>query len=279
MEMPSTPEAVFISYRRDDSRASAGRLYDTVRQHLGADNVFKDVDAIAPGEDFRKAIDRAIKQSAAILVVIGPAWDPGPDSLTKTLTKTHDYVRLEIESALAMNIAIVPVLVDGARMPVIGELPSTIRDLTYCNAVALDHDYWDRDCKPLLERIREIQTSSETDEVQVDREKISGLETRQLMHDLERAEDRRRELEAKEFSRERSHREWRRQEDISNWTLGSLGSYLLGLMGPILFYFVGSNEYYEVETASDAWGIFGVGVVIGSFCAAISWIIRKSEVS
>ena len=37
---------IFISYRREDSGASAGRLYDRLQEHLGRDNVFMDLDAI-----------------------------------------------------------------------------------------------------------------------------------------------------------------------------------------------------------------------------------------
>ena len=43
---------VFISYRREDSGGFAGRIYDRLTRNLGEDNVFFDVDSIAPGVDF-----------------------------------------------------------------------------------------------------------------------------------------------------------------------------------------------------------------------------------
>jgi hypothetical protein len=46
---------IFISYRRDDSSASAGRLCDRLSAHFAADQIFMDVDTLDPGVDFVKA--------------------------------------------------------------------------------------------------------------------------------------------------------------------------------------------------------------------------------
>jgi hypothetical protein len=40
---------IFISYRRGDSRGSAGRLYDDLEERFGKDVVFRDLDTIEPG--------------------------------------------------------------------------------------------------------------------------------------------------------------------------------------------------------------------------------------
>ena len=34
---------VFISYRRDDSAAHAGRIYDRLRDHFGDEQVFREI--------------------------------------------------------------------------------------------------------------------------------------------------------------------------------------------------------------------------------------------
>ena len=47
---------IFISYRRDDSAAHAGRLYDRLEGHFGQGQVFMDVDAIRPGVDFVEVV-------------------------------------------------------------------------------------------------------------------------------------------------------------------------------------------------------------------------------
>jgi hypothetical protein len=61
---------IYISYRRDDG-AQAGRLADRLVAHFGTDAVFKDVDAIPVGEDFRSALKAEIERSDVVLVLIG----------------------------------------------------------------------------------------------------------------------------------------------------------------------------------------------------------------
>ena len=51
---------IFISYRRSDSEGYAGRIYDRLVEHFGADRVFMDVTDIGVGEDFADAIGQAI---------------------------------------------------------------------------------------------------------------------------------------------------------------------------------------------------------------------------
>jgi hypothetical protein len=65
---------ISLSYRRGDVGGYAGRLSDALRQRLGAKSVFQDVTAIAPGQDYTAAIDRALDGCDAVLVVIGPGW-------------------------------------------------------------------------------------------------------------------------------------------------------------------------------------------------------------
>ena len=65
--------SIFISYRRDDSAASAGRLYDHLAHHFGKEQVFRDLDAIAPGTEFEKVIEEQISQCNVLVAVIGPS--------------------------------------------------------------------------------------------------------------------------------------------------------------------------------------------------------------
>ena len=65
---------VFISYRRDDSQEVTGRLHDHLVARFGKETVFKDVDSIPLGADFRHATKQAIESSDVLLVVIGPQW-------------------------------------------------------------------------------------------------------------------------------------------------------------------------------------------------------------
>src|SRR5690242_9994906 len=64
---------IFINYRRDDSRADAGRLYDRLHARY-PDRVFRDVGSLEPGIEWPEAIEKVLGDSEACIVVIGPRW-------------------------------------------------------------------------------------------------------------------------------------------------------------------------------------------------------------
>jgi uncharacterized membrane protein YhaH (DUF805 family) len=131
---------VFINYRRSDTQAAAGRLFDRLTQHFAHDVIFMDVDGIEPGADFVSTIEKQVAACGAFLAVIGPGWiDARNAAGSRRLEDPHDNVRVEIESALKRDIRVIPVLVDGARMPQPEELPESIRPLARRNAVEITH--------------------------------------------------------------------------------------------------------------------------------------------
>src|SRR6266446_6849141 len=66
--------AIFISYRRDDTSDVTGRIYDRLIQHFGKDSVFKDVDSIPLGVDFKKHLRDSVARCDVLLTVIGRQW-------------------------------------------------------------------------------------------------------------------------------------------------------------------------------------------------------------
>ncbi len=153
--------AIFISYRRDDAEGEAGRLYDDLVRNYGNDSVFMDVAGIAPGLDFRKAIDDNVSSCGVFLAVIGPQWATitGPSGQPR-LNDANDFVRLEIASSLARNIAVIPVLVHEARMPHPDQLPDNIKDLAYRNSVEISHARWNSDVQLLINALKQYVTTS-----------------------------------------------------------------------------------------------------------------------
>ena len=148
--------AIFISYRRDDAEGEAGRLYDDLVRAYGDDSVFMDVAGIAPGLDFRKAIDDNVSGCGVFLAIIGPEWATiaGANG-ERRLEDANDFVRLEIVSALARNIAVIPVLVHEARMPHPDQLPDNIKDLAYRNSVEISHTRWNSDVQLLVNALKQ----------------------------------------------------------------------------------------------------------------------------
>ena len=161
--------AIFISYRRDDTEGEAGRLFDDLVRAYGDDSVFMDVAGIQPGLDFRKAIDTNVSGCGVLLAVIGPAWATitGSDG-ARRLDNPNDYVRLEIATALARNIAVIPVLVHDAHMPALDLLPDDLKDLRYRNSVELTHARWNSDVALLIDALKNyvtVNTASQAETV------------------------------------------------------------------------------------------------------------------
>ncbi len=148
---------IFISYRRSDSAGYAGRLYDYLKNYFGEERIFFDVDTIKPGVDYEQKIKTELDQSEAVLVLIGGQWlrVTGPDG-KKRLDQPHDYVRLEVETALAKNIAVIPVLLQGVPMPSGGELPEALVDLSRRNAIKLSDEHWNSDLNLLTANLKHV---------------------------------------------------------------------------------------------------------------------------
>jgi TIR domain len=147
-------ERIFLSYRRDAARHLAGRLADRINAVFGPGAVFMDVDTIVPGADFRHAIVEAVSSCSVLLAVIDPQWLEMKDGIgRRRLNDPEDLVVLEIGTALRRGVMVIPILIDGARMPQAAALPDKIEALVRRNAVRLDHESFTSDSARLLEAI------------------------------------------------------------------------------------------------------------------------------
>jgi predicted ATPase len=142
----------FLSYRREETAGHAGRLADHLLDRFGAGSVFMDVESIEAGADFTEAIGRAIADSDAVLVLIGPGWlgSAGSDR-RRRLDNASDFVRREVEAALSSDVRVIPVLVGGASMPAEEHLPPSIGELARRNAVELQDRRWREDVDALID--------------------------------------------------------------------------------------------------------------------------------
>jgi hypothetical protein len=135
----SLPGRIFVSYRRQDTAWPAGRLYDVLVDHFPAEQVFKDVDNIDPGDDLVERITAAVAACHVLLALIGQQWLTITDETDRRrLDNPEDHVRLEIETALTRKLRVIPILVDEARMPRANQLPATLAPLARLNAVEIN---------------------------------------------------------------------------------------------------------------------------------------------
>ena len=114
-----------------------------------------DVAAIEPGRDFRKAIDQSVSNCSVLLAIVGLEWLEVKDAAGgRRLDDPNDFVRIELASALRRDIPVVPVLVRGAKMPRVEQLPDDLKEMAYRNAVELTHARWKSDVQVLIRALR-----------------------------------------------------------------------------------------------------------------------------
>jgi len=145
------PGRIFMSYRREETAYPAGWLFDRLVDHFGREQVFKDIDSIELGDDFAEVITTAVESCEVLLALIGNRWltATGRDG-RRRLDDPNDFVRVEIEAALIRDVRVIPVLVEGARMPRADELPASLATLAGRQALELSPSRFDFDTQRLL---------------------------------------------------------------------------------------------------------------------------------
>jgi formylglycine-generating enzyme required for sulfatase activity len=149
---------IFLNYRRDDSRWPTLSLYNLLAQVFPREQLFMDVEGhIRPGDDFVEVLEQQVSACEVMIVVIGPQWlsltDEGG---SPRIADTRDFVHIEIATALARKIRVIPVLVDGANMPKEGALPEPLKALTRRQAIRLSHDRFGADGQGVVKALQEI---------------------------------------------------------------------------------------------------------------------------
>jgi TIR domain len=164
---PPAVGRIFISYRREETAYPAAWLYDRLADRFGGGQVFKDVDSIELGDDFVEVITTAVGSCDVLLAVIGPRWlDATDEDGRRRLDDPDDFVRLEIEAALARNVRVIPILVDGARMPRATDLPPSLVRLVRRQALELSPNRFELDTSRLLSVLEKTLSEVRTAQAQ-----------------------------------------------------------------------------------------------------------------
>ena len=129
---------IILSYRRSDSDAIAGRIRDNLALYYGNESVFIDVDNIPFGIDFREHIRKAFGEHDLMLAIVGNKWTGARKGGRTRIQEETDPVRVEVEMALERRMPLIPVLVEGARMPKAEELPEPLKDFSFRNAAEIE---------------------------------------------------------------------------------------------------------------------------------------------
>lgn len=151
----ATSTKVFISYRREDTKYQAKMIYTALVKSLPQGHVFMDIDSIPLGADFVEILEGWVDQCDILLAVIGPNWMSAKDLKAggRRLYNSDDFVRVEVREGLRRGIPVVPVLLDGARMPDADELPEDLRKLVRRQAEFVEFRTFDTDVERLIRKL------------------------------------------------------------------------------------------------------------------------------
>ncbi|MFA5949023.1 MAG: DUF4189 domain-containing protein [Hyphomicrobium sp.] len=142
---------IFVSYRRDDSAGTTGRLYDRLIRTFPREKVFMDVDAAMHGLDFVRVLNDKIAACDAVVVIIGPDWLSATDKAgNRRIDNPQDFVRIEVSAALKREIPVIPVLVDGATLPSEDDLPDDLKPMVRRHAVQVRNTRFGDDANMLV---------------------------------------------------------------------------------------------------------------------------------
>jgi TIR domain/NB-ARC domain len=125
---------------------------------IAEDIAFRDAEAIPAGQDFEERLERALDECAVLIAVITADWATvtGGDGRAR-LADPGDWVRREVRHGLQRDdVTVIPLLVDGARMPSDRELPADLTQLSRLKALELTQTRWPTDIDALCARVQEV---------------------------------------------------------------------------------------------------------------------------
>ncbi len=148
---------ILISYRRADSKEIVRRIHEQLVARYGKSSVYIDIDSILLSADYRVHITQALERALVMVAVIGKDW-AGPRAEAKPrIFDADDPVRAEVETAFANHRAVLPVLVNGSGMPKEADLPESLGQLPYLNALVVrSGDEFSSDMERLFHAIDQL---------------------------------------------------------------------------------------------------------------------------
>ncbi len=154
---------IFISYRREDSIAYAGRLYDHLAAQFGEERIFMDIDTMKLGRSFVKQLEDAVSACDVLIAVIGENWLTVSDEEGhRRIDNPRDFVRIEIKTALERDIPVIPLFVGGAMIPKATSLPDDLENFAERHGMEINDTRFRADATRLIEQITEYVTGTAT---------------------------------------------------------------------------------------------------------------------
>ena len=157
--------SIFISYRIADSSTEARLLFTDLTNHFGPDSAFLDKKRLEPGMEWPEELETNVRNAKVLLVLIRDVskWLSVNEFGQRRIDDPKDWVRREIETALAGNKIIIPVLLNGALIPPLEYLPESVRKLPRKQAAGITTEKWDSDIAELVKALEKHVSRKESD--------------------------------------------------------------------------------------------------------------------
>jgi hypothetical protein len=123
--------------------------------------VFRDIDSLEPGDLFEQRISERLRICDAVIALIGNSWLTCADTDGHPrLNDPADFVRTELIQACVGGKPVFPVLVDGATMPRVADLPSELRFISQANALQVSDQHFAVDMRILIAALSRARSNS-----------------------------------------------------------------------------------------------------------------------
>ncbi len=146
---------VFLNYRTVDEPLGAGMLDRILSERFGLSAVFFASRSIELGARWEQEMGNAVRESVAVLVVMGRFWLTATDENgVRLIDKEDDFVRREILLAIEEQKKIIPVLL-GTPRPKRAVLPEALRPLALRQSISIAYRSTGPDIDRLVAKLRE----------------------------------------------------------------------------------------------------------------------------
>jgi hypothetical protein len=109
------------------------------------------IDAIPLGVNFVTFLQKEVAKCSVLLAIIGRDWlNQRDEHGRRRLDKDDDFVRVEIAAALRREIRVIPIMLDGAKVPSADQLPGDLQELSRRNGLNVRHSSFHADMDILI---------------------------------------------------------------------------------------------------------------------------------
>lgn len=177
---------IFISYRHSGGLDYAEHLEQALKGAYPSMHVFRDQSFLVPGQDFVDQLREEIDKTDVFLALIDKNWIGGKGKMSR-LHNRKDILRREVARAFNKDVIVIPVLLDGSRMPNRSDLPDELNTFSQLHAQNLSESGFDNDFGLLQSAMIRLLTTKKLEEQAID-QKLQELE-KTMEEDPEAAED------------------------------------------------------------------------------------------